>query len=44
MESLPLSALHTHLFAVEDAAATFALVDKHPDQTIQVGLMYEPVK
>lgn len=40
MQMLPLTHLHTHTFPAEEAALAFDLVDKHPDQTIQVGLTY----
>ena len=39
---LQLKPLISQRFPVEQAAAAFALVDQHPEQTVQVLLTYEP--
>jgi len=40
LEMLPVDALHTHIFPVEQAAEAFATVDKHPEEAIQVAIEY----
>jgi 2-desacetyl-2-hydroxyethyl bacteriochlorophyllide A dehydrogenase len=40
LPGLELASLVSHRFAVEDAAQAYALVNDHPDQTIQVVLTY----
>ena len=37
---LELDALITHRFSIQQAAEAYALVDQHPDQTVQVILTY----
>ena len=40
MPEMPLADLVTHTFPFEDAAKAYELVDKHPEQCIQVVLAY----
>jgi len=40
LPQLELTALISHRFPVEHAAEAFALVDQHPEQTVQVLLTY----
>jgi threonine dehydrogenase-like Zn-dependent dehydrogenase len=40
LSALKLRSLVTHRFPIDRAAEAYALVDQHPDQTIQVVLTY----
>ncbi len=41
LESIPVEALITHRFPVDQAAEAYALLDQHPDQALQVLITYD---